>query len=448
MNCYRCSNPIQTSAYTHWNANGIPSVYKKEVVSCIDKDTCSSVTTGQCSAFPSIRANCPLKCDVEQCRRKKCEDTPECDIEPSLCGMLSNDDKYKCNRTCGLCEDVNIQAFRLVHGNVYNWIPETEKVFRFESKIPNDSPDGIGFKTQVRVQAFADHTLRMKFEDSQLYHTINDTLDFPVGPVVSKLLLGYLDETVLVQLKRGHVKGFFVGREEPNAVTNIKRSFISQIALDIPESSNAVLKTPHTGMMIELLRSGSIAARLPLPSKTRKETSLLPIRDHVTSSVTEGPVDLIRLCDSDKDCSEGTRCLSDCNRWACVVQCIPCTGNFCDVTEKWWGKAVDSCKCPDLSGPENPDCQLVFDEVEKTIMCRKNTSHTCRVAIEAWATAYKNAPNANDICCKYGDPNYIGSQIAWNSCSSGITDSNDQAMPTNKFRGRLTKRIGEAATWT
>ena len=37
----------------------------------------------------------------------------------------------------------------------------------------------------------------------------------------------------------------------------------------------------------------------------------------------EGPVDQIRLCDSDKDCPDGTRCLSHCNRWACVVQCIP-----------------------------------------------------------------------------------------------------------------------------
>ena len=152
-------------------------------------------------------------------------------------------------------------AFRLAHGNVYNWIPETEKVFRFESKIPNDSPDGIGFKTEVRVQAFADHTLRMKFEG-----------------------FGYLGETVLVQLKRGHVKGFFVGREEPNAVTNIKRSFLSQIELGIPETSHTVLKTQYTGMKIELLRSEAIVARLPLPSKTRKETSLLPIRDHITSS--------------------------------------------------------------------------------------------------------------------------------------------------------------------
>ena len=167
---------------------------------------------------------------------------------------------------------------------MYNWIPETEKVFNFESRIRNDSSDGLGIRTQVRVQAFADHTLRMKFERSQLYHTINRTLNIPVGPTVLKLLLGYLEETVLIQLKRGHIKGFFVGREEPNAVTNIKRSFLSQIALDIPESSNAVLKTPHTGMKIELLRSGAVAARLPLPSKTRKETSLLPISHNITSS--------------------------------------------------------------------------------------------------------------------------------------------------------------------
>ena len=144
---------------------------------------------------------------------------------------------------------------------MYNWIPETEKVFQFESEIPSDSPDRLGVKTQVRVQAFADHTLRMKFEG-----------------------FGYLGETVLVQLKRGHVKGFFVGREEPNAVTNIKRSFLSQIALGIPETSHTVLKTPYTGMMIQLLRSEAIVARLPLPSKTRRETSLLPISHNITSS--------------------------------------------------------------------------------------------------------------------------------------------------------------------
>ena len=177
-------------------------------------------------------------------------------------------------------------AFGLTHGNVYNWIPETEKVFHFESKIRNASSDGLGIRTQARVQAFADHTLRIKFDGSHLYHIINGTLDFPVGPVVLKLLVGYLEETVLVQLKRGHVKSFFVAREEPNAVTNVKRSFLSHIASDTPKSSDTVMKTSPKGrgIVLELLRSEAITARLPLPPRTRKETSLFPIRHDNTSS--------------------------------------------------------------------------------------------------------------------------------------------------------------------
>ena len=169
---------------------------------------------------------------------------------------------------------------------MYNWIPETEKVFHFESKIRNASSDGLGIRTQARVQAFADHTLRIKFDGSHLYHIINGTLDFPVGPVVLKLLVGYLEETVLVQLKRGHVKSFFVGREEPKAVTNIKRSFLSHIASDTSDSSNTVMKIPPTGrgIILELLRSEAITDRLPLPSRARKETSLFPIRHDNTSS--------------------------------------------------------------------------------------------------------------------------------------------------------------------
>ena len=115
----------------------------------------------------------------------------------------------------------------------------------------------------------------MKFEGSHLYHTINDTSDFPVGPAVSKLLLGYLEETMLVQLKRGHVKTFYVGAMEPNAVTNIKRAFLSKI-------SGPWVRTTLT--ILKILKKEAILARLPLPHKTRKETSLLQINPETTSS--------------------------------------------------------------------------------------------------------------------------------------------------------------------
>ena len=165
---------------------------------------------------------------------------------------------------------------------MYKWISETEKVFRFEF-APQYSPDGLGIKTEVRVQAFADHTLRMKFEGAQLYHKINSTSESPVGPVVSKLLLGYLEETVLVQLKRGYIKSFFVGREEPNAVTNIKRFFISQIGGE-SGFDHLKLRLDSNGKKIEFLRREPVHTILTLPSKTREETSLLPATPETTSS--------------------------------------------------------------------------------------------------------------------------------------------------------------------
>ena len=164
---------------------------------------------------------------------------------------------------------------------MYKWIPETEKIFLFESKAPSDSPGvtPLGIQTEVRVQVFADHTFRMKFEGAQLYCKINSTLVVPVGrliqPLYSQGFDRYLEETVLVQLKRGHVKTFYVGAMEPNAVTNIKRAFLSKI-------SGPWVRTTLT--VLRILKKEAILTRLPLPHKTRKETSLLQTDPEATSS--------------------------------------------------------------------------------------------------------------------------------------------------------------------
>ena len=172
---------------------------------------------------------------------------------------------------------------------MYKWIPETEKIFLFELKAPSDSPYGIplGIQTEVRVQVFADHTFRMKFEGAQVYCRINNTLVVPVGrllqPFYSQGLDRYLEETVLVQLKGGNVKSFFVGRDEPNAITNIKRSFLFSIDIWMPSLDNLIWNEKN-GLRIEYLRDEPIVARLPLPSKTRQETSLLPTIRETKSS--------------------------------------------------------------------------------------------------------------------------------------------------------------------
>lgn len=173
---------------------------------------------------------------------------------------------------------------------MYKWIPETEKIFLFELKAPSDSPYGIplGIQTEVRVQVFADHTFRMKFEGAQLYCKINGTLVVPVDrllqPLYSKGLDRYLEETVLVQLKGGNVKSFFVGRDEPNAITNIKRSFLFSIDIWMFKGLDGLIWNEKNGLRIEYLRDEPIVARLPLPSKTRQETSLLPTIRETKSS--------------------------------------------------------------------------------------------------------------------------------------------------------------------
>ena len=173
---------------------------------------------------------------------------------------------------------IQLVAFSFANADVRNsglWIPETEIVWHFKDTVSNDSPYGLGIDTEVRVQSFNDHTLRLKFENCRLYHKMNGTLDLPVSPIVSKYVLPHLEETVLVQLKRGHVKTFYVGAMEPNAVTNIKRAFLSMISAPWNSRTLAILK---------ILRKEAILARLSLPHKTRKETSLLQTNPETTSS--------------------------------------------------------------------------------------------------------------------------------------------------------------------
>ena len=173
---------------------------------------------------------------------------------------------------------IHLVAFSFANADVRNsglWIPETEIVWHFKDTVSNNSPYGLGIDTEVRVQSFDDHTLRLKFENCRLYHKMNGTLDLPVSPIVSKYVVGHLEETVLVQLKQGHVKTFYVGAMEPNAVTNIKRAFLSKI-------SGPWVRTTLT--ILKILKKEAILARLPLPHKTRKETSLLQTNPETTSS--------------------------------------------------------------------------------------------------------------------------------------------------------------------
>ena len=135
----------------------------------------------------------------------------------------------------------------------YGWAPGTESKFRFESQVLNGIPEirddqfaGLKIMAEVRVQAFADYTLRIKMENIR-YVTFNGVITMTDAQRIIDLggqnsgakeeLLGELrtslEEPILVHLKRGLIMDFFVSHNEPIAITNIKRSLLSQLQLNV-----------------------------------------------------------------------------------------------------------------------------------------------------------------------------------------------------------------------
>ena len=72
----------------------------------------------------------------------------------------------------------------------------------------------------------------------------------------------FLEEAMLVHVKRGLVRSFFVSKNEPAAVTNIKKYFLTQLQRDVSHS-------------LELMKKQPVSSPLSIPSKIKEEKSLV-----------------------------------------------------------------------------------------------------------------------------------------------------------------------------
>ena len=146
----------------------------------------------------------------------------------------------------------------------YGWTPNKEFVYRYESQVLTGIPDirdnqyaGLRLSSEVRVQAFSDYSLRVKFEKTR-FLTVNGEVNLSHWGRLNKdseneqgiqqaeipsHLKSFLEKPFLVHLKRGVVENFFVEAEEPTTITNIKRSFLSQIQLDLTGSRKAEIES-------------------------------------------------------------------------------------------------------------------------------------------------------------------------------------------------------------
>lgn len=150
--------------------------------------------------------------------------------------------------------------------NYYGWAPNRELVYRFESQvltgvsnIRDSQQAGLRLTSEVRVQAFSDYTLRVKFEKSK-FLTVNGDVNLSErGRLVKgsetengiheaeipRHLKSFLEKPMVVHMKRGIVESFFVEADEPTSITNIKRAFLSQIQLDITASRRSEIESNH-----------------------------------------------------------------------------------------------------------------------------------------------------------------------------------------------------------
>ena len=151
-----------------------------------------------------------------------------------------------------------------------------ESVFRFESQVLTGIPEikqsqmaGLKIMGNLRVQALQDYTLRVKIDQAQVV-TLNGEIDLTnVNRIVENggansgsqhesfppEFKKHLETPVLVNLKRGVIEEFFVARDEPVSVSNIKRSLLSQLQLDI---SGAQQVTSRQGSYHKVLEESVI----------------------------------------------------------------------------------------------------------------------------------------------------------------------------------------------
>lgn len=157
----------------------------------------------------------------------------------------------------------------------YGWAPGKESIYQFESQVLNGVSEisnkqmaGLKLTCNVRVQSFSDYSLRIKLENVQWVGVNGDVKLTESGRMIDQTGSGqipqemkqHIEEPFLAHLKGGVVQSFQVAKNEPSAVTNIKRSVLSQLQLDVAGSQRSQMESNHIQLPVpdesEMYESG------------------------------------------------------------------------------------------------------------------------------------------------------------------------------------------------
>ena len=148
------------------------------------------------------------------------------------------------------------EAQRGASAHHHGWTTAQEYLYRFESQVLTGIPDinkshysGIKLSAQARVQAQNEYTLMVKL-DQVKFMTLNGEIELneanriienggPRSGAKEQLPAEFkqlLETPFKVQLKKGLVEKFSILPNEHVAVTNIKRSLLAQLQLDVTQA--------------------------------------------------------------------------------------------------------------------------------------------------------------------------------------------------------------------
>merc|ERR1712168_1655622 len=137
-------------------------------------------------------------------------------------------------------------------------------VFQYQSQVLTGIPEiseshwsGVKLNAKLIVQSYSDYSIRLRITEPEFW-TINGQnvrlsetgrvlreQESPESVKVESLtgeFKRFLLESFLVHLKAGVVQSVLVSKDEPASITNIKKSILSQIQLDIAGTRRPMLE--------------------------------------------------------------------------------------------------------------------------------------------------------------------------------------------------------------
>lgn len=166
---------------------------------------------------------------------------------------------------------------------IANLKPNAEYVFDFDSRDLSETVTnryrirtpkinfGMKLKAKIDVQVFSDSTYRVKMSNIQFYtsagltsiqtaYKILESNQATFGALNHGVddFLHFLEEPLMISAKRGQFRKITISKDEPESVTNVKKSLVAE------------LQTINSSLRLKFIKKKPIFSILQIPSHPKQ----------------------------------------------------------------------------------------------------------------------------------------------------------------------------------